>query len=178
MFLFVCLLLQTLCRSVYLIMSQESWKVIIHLEMRSFYWWWFKRLSVCFVFSDFKIIFFLNFAQTYFIFRVSLNVIPLLIILRCWKLYTGFAISLHRHHHHQFVTALCTQVLSLDISPVLSHPPLRCCMRVLFSYQLTPDIPVPLFLPASERICCHLCIPTIIFWRFSPSQWKTVCLKA
>lgn len=29
---------------------------------------------------------------------------------------------------------------------------------------------------ACERICCHLCIPAIIFWRFSPSQWKTECV--
>ena len=42
---------------------------------------------------------------------------PLLIIPRCWKLDTGFAISPHRHRHHQFVTALCAQVVSVPISP-------------------------------------------------------------
>lgn len=54
-----------------------------------------------------------------------------------------------------------------------------CCMHVLFGYQLIPDILDPLSRPACERICCHLCIQTIIFWRFSPYQWKTrVFLKA
>jgi len=48
-----------------------------------------------------------------------------LIILKCWKHDTDFAISPHRHRHHQFVTALCAQVLSVPISLVLSHPPLR-----------------------------------------------------
>lgn len=85
----------------------------------------------------------------------------------------GFAISPHRHCHHQFVTALCAQVLSLPIFLVLSHPPLRCCMRVLFGSQLSPDILVPLTLPATERICCHLCIPAIIFWR-PPNERQSV----
>lgn len=98
---------------------------------------------------------------------------PLLLILRCWKLYTGFAISPHRHCNHQFVTALCTQVSSVSISPILSHPPLRWCIHVLFGYSLSPDILVPQSLPACEKICCHLCIPTIIV--FSP-QWKTECV--
>lgn len=131
-----------------------------------------------FLFKWYQMFFFLNFEQRYFLFHVSPNVIPASppIILRCWKLDTGFAISPHRHRHHQFVTPLCAQVLSVPISPVLSHPPLRCCMHVLFGYQLSPDILVPLSLPACERICCHLCIPTIIFWRFSPSQWKTECV--
>lgn len=101
---------------------------------------------------------------------------PFLLILRCWKLDTGFAISPHHHCHHQFVTALVHRSCLCPHPPFFSHPPLRWCMLVLFGYQLSPDILVPLSLPVCERIGCHPCISTIIFWRFSPSQWKTECV--
>lgn len=101
----------------------------------------------------------------------------LLIILRCWKVDAGFAISLHRHCHHQFVTTPHTHGSCLDpYSPSFLTLHFRWLMCVLSGYQLSPDILVPLTLPSSERICCHLCIPAIIFWRFSPSQWKTECV--
>lgn len=57
-------------------------------------------------------------------------------------------------------------------------PPLRCWMRVLLGYRLSPDIVVPLTPLAIERIFCHLCFPAFMSWRFSPCQRKTVCLKA
>lgn len=122
-----------------------------------------------------------NFPQRYFVFRVSLNTIPASPsynpqVLKTWH-------GLCHLRSSPSPSSICHASLRTGLvcahnppPPVLSHPPLRCCMHVLFGYQLSPDILVLLSLPASERICCHLCIPTIIFWRFSPSQWKTECV--
>lgn len=64
------------------------------------------------------------------------------------------------------------------------HPPspsfvtlhLDAACAFLWAPSFSPDILGLLTMAASERICYHLCIPAIIFWRFSPSQWKTECV--
>lgn len=140
------------------------------------------RTLFCVPFKLFQTFRVLRFAWRYHPFRVSLNVIPASLsynpqVMRTWHELCHLPSS--PIARHRFVPALCAQVSSVPASPVLSHPPLRRWMHVLFGYRFSPDMLVPLSLPACERICCRLCIPTIIFWRFSPYQWKTrVCLKA
>ena len=102
---------------------------------------------------------------------------PLLIILRCWKLDTHFAISAHRHRHHQFGVALWAQVVSAPISPpVLSHPPLRCCIACPLWLQAQPwhtgSFPA---CSVKGSVVIYVFQP-LSFDVFSPSQWKTECV--
>lgn len=106
---------------------------------------------------------------------MSICMLPLLIILRCWKVDTGFAISPHRHCHRQFVSALCAQVLSVPTPPfVLSHPLLRWRMHVLFSYQLSPDILVPLSLPVKESVLICVFQPLSFDVSLPPNERQSV----
>lgn len=99
----------------------------------------------------------------------------LLIILRCWKLDTGFAISPHHQRHHQFVTALCSQVWSVPISPVLSHPPLMCHMHVLSGCRLSPDILVPLpCLPVKGSVVIYVFQPLSFDVSLPPNERQSV----